>query len=161
MLIDLLDHSERYDDGVTKDGVEAWRLLTELFFDRDTQARIRDVHAAIGIAPGVLKSLMHLDSQAGLPMRELAQRYGCDASYITTIADELEHHGLARREPHLIDRRVKTLVLTDEGVRTKELLLATLQKPPASLDVLNAAEQRTLRKLVRKMVDDPRRSEPV
>jgi DNA-binding MarR family transcriptional regulator len=136
---------------VAKSGAEAWRLLTELFFDVGVQTRMRAVFASSGLAPGVLKSLIHLDREVGLPMGDLAQRFGCDASYITTIADELERHGLAERRPHPTDRRVKTLVLTDEGERRKEQLLTALHEPPECLDALTATEQRTLRDLVRKM----------
>ena len=32
-------------------------------------------------------------------MKELAQRMGCDASFVTTIADTLEKRGFLRREP--------------------------------------------------------------
>ena len=137
---------------MAKSGAEAWRLLTDLFFDSAVQERMRAVFTSTGLAPGVLKSLIHLDREVGLPMRDLAQRYGCDASYITTIADELERAGLARRRPHPTDRRVKTLVLTDEGADTRERLLAALHQPPACIDALSATEQRVLRDLVRKMV---------
>src|SRR5207245_6127291 len=55
-------------------------------------------------------ALMKLD--APLTMKELGQRMGCDPSFITTIADSLEKHGLARREPSQRERRSKDHVLT-------------------------------------------------
>ena len=60
-------------------------------------------------------ALMKLD--APLTMKELGQRMGCDPSFITTIADSLEKHGLARREPSLRDRRSKNIVLSPRRAR--------------------------------------------
>src|SRR6201990_3763171 len=48
-------------------------------------------------------ALLKLD--APMTMKELGQRMGCDPSFVTSIADALEKHGLARREPSLRDRR--------------------------------------------------------
>src|ERR1700745_2793153 len=50
-------------------------------------------------------ALLKLD--APMTMKELGQRMGCDPSFVTSIADALEKHGLARREPSLRDRRGK------------------------------------------------------
>ena len=58
-------------------------------------------------------ALLKLD--APMTMKELGQRMGCDPSFVTSIADALEKHGLARREPSLRDRRSKNIVLTPEG----------------------------------------------
>jgi DNA-binding MarR family transcriptional regulator len=76
--------------------------------------------ADFGVAPSDLLALFKLDG--ALPMKELAQRMGCDASFITVIADALERHGLVRREPSQRDRRVKNLVLTPEGIAAKKRL---------------------------------------
>ena len=61
-----------------------------------------------------------------LSMKELAQHMGCDASFITSVADTLERRGFARREPSQRDRRVKNLVLTEEGIAAKERLMREL-----------------------------------
>jgi DNA-binding MarR family transcriptional regulator len=58
-------------------------------------------------------ALLKLD--APMTMKELGQRMACDPSFVTSIADALEKHGLARREPSLKDRRSKNIVLTPEG----------------------------------------------
>ena len=59
-------------------------------------------------------------------MKELAQQMGCDASFVTTVADTLERRGFVRREPSQRDRRVKNLVLTEEGIAAKERLMREL-----------------------------------
>src|SRR5215467_3693615 len=60
-----------------------------------------------GIAPHDLLALFKLEG--GLAMKDLAQRMGCDASFVTAIADTLEKRGFIRREPDQRDRRVKNL----------------------------------------------------
>jgi DNA-binding MarR family transcriptional regulator len=77
-----------------------------------------------GIAPHDLLALFKLDGSQS--MKELAQHIGCDASFVTAIADTLERHGLARREPSQRDRRVKNLVLTDNGIAARERLMREL-----------------------------------
>jgi len=50
-----------------------------------------------------------------MPMGELGQRLGCERSFITAIADELEDKALIRRELDLADRRQRNIVLTRRG----------------------------------------------
>jgi DNA-binding MarR family transcriptional regulator len=106
-----------------------------------------------GLAPHDLLAMFKLDS--GLAMKELAQRMGCDASFITTIADNLEKHGFLHRQPGLRDRRVKILALTPEGEAAKEALMAQLAKKMPWCYALDEAERRCFRDLLRKMLDAP------
>jgi DNA-binding MarR family transcriptional regulator len=82
------------------------------------------IAAGFAIAPHDLLAMFKLEG--GLPMKELAQRMGCDASFVTTIADTLEKRGFLRREASQRDRRIKHLVLTPEGLAAKERLMAQL-----------------------------------
>jgi DNA-binding MarR family transcriptional regulator len=84
----------------------------------------QEIAAEFGIAPHDLLAMFKLDSV--LSMKELAQHMGCDASFITTVADTLERRGFVRREPSQRDRRVKNLVLTEEGIAAKERLMREL-----------------------------------
>lgn len=70
-----------------------------------------------GIPAFVIKALHMLDSP--LAMKDLGRRMHCDPSFITSIADTLEKHGLAARESDPGDRRVKRLVLTPAGQELK------------------------------------------
>ena len=76
------------------------------------------------IAPHDLLAMFKLDGV--MSMKELAQHMGCDASFITSVADTLERRGFARRAPSQRDRRVKNLVLTEEGIAAKERLMGEL-----------------------------------
>jgi DNA-binding MarR family transcriptional regulator len=72
---------------------------------------------SFGIPVFVIKALHMLDNP--LAMKDLGRRMHCDPSFITSIADTLEKHGLAAREADPADRRVKRLVLTPAGADLK------------------------------------------
>jgi DNA-binding MarR family transcriptional regulator len=111
------------------------------------------IAAGFGVAPPDLLALIKLDG--GLAMKELAQRLGCDASFITAIADNLEKRGFVHREPSQRDRRVKNLVLTPEGVAAKERLLGQLAAKMPWCYGLDDAERQCFLGLLRKMLDAP------
>ena len=95
-------------------------------------------------------ALIKLD--APLTMKELGQRMGCDPSFVTTIADSLEKHGLARREPSLRDRRSKNIVLTPEGVTVRDRLFREILSQAPWCTELDTGERRCLLGLMRKML---------
>ena len=106
-----------------------WTVTTEPLTDEQLNQQISDtlpelfkhfhelsqrIATEFGMNGSDAIALLKLD--APMTMKELGQRMGCDPSFVTTIADALEKHGLARREPSLRDRRSKNIVLTPEGV---------------------------------------------
>jgi len=105
------------------------------------------------VAPHDLLAMFKLD--CGMPMKELAQRMGCDASFITTIADNLEKRGYLHREPGQRDRRVKYLRLTVEGLAAKERMMSQFAEKMPWGYALCDEERRCLLALVRKMIDTP------
>jgi len=107
-----------------------------------------------GVAPHDLLAMFKLDE--GLSMKELAQHMGCDASFITTIADTLERRGFVRREPSKRDRRVKNLVLTEEGIAAKERLMQELAAKMPWCYALDDTERRCFLTLLRKALDNAR-----
>lgn len=111
------------------------------------------IAAGFGIAPPDLLALFKLEG--GLPMKELAQRMACDASFVTVIADTLEKRGFVRREPSQRDRRVKNLVLTSEGVAAQERLMAQLAAKMPWCYALTNEERQCFLGLLRKMLDAP------
>jgi DNA-binding MarR family transcriptional regulator len=111
------------------------------------------IAAEFDIAPHDLLALFKLDGV--LTMKELAQHMGCDASFVTSIADTLERHGFARREPSQRDRRVKNLVLTPEGIAAKERLMRELATRMPWCYALDDTERQCFLTLLRKVVDSP------
>ena len=127
--------------------------MQRLLFDGESHGRMGQACRAVGGPPSVVKALMHLSPEEPRPMRDLADHWGCDASYVTSLADSLEQVGLAERRPHPTDRRIKTLVLTDKGADARKQVLALLWEPPPAFGALTDEEQATLRDLLEKVAD--------
>jgi MarR family transcriptional regulator, organic hydroperoxide resistance regulator len=108
------------------------------------------VATEFGLTGSDAMALFKLD--APMTMKELGQRMGCDPSFITTIADALERHGLARREPSIRDRRSKNMVLTPEGVTVRGRIIAELMSRAPWSTTLDTKERRCLLGLMRKML---------
>ncbi|MFI8966414.1 MarR family winged helix-turn-helix transcriptional regulator [Streptomyces sp. NPDC053493] len=115
-------------------------------------AQWRDFAAAAthqGLTPTQAKLLAQLDGP--LPMRALATLLVCDASNVTGIVDRLEARGLVRREPDPADRRVKNVVVTDEGRETVRRVREEMQTTHGALDTLTPAESGTLYALLQRL----------
>src|SRR5438552_16851723 len=95
-------------------------------------------------------ALLKLD--APMTMKELGQRMACDPCFVTSIADALAKHGLARREPSLKDRRSKNIVLTPEGEAVRERLYREILAQAPWCTALDTGERRCLLGLMKKML---------
>jgi DNA-binding MarR family transcriptional regulator len=135
---------------------EAWGIMRGLMMGGAGFDQFHGACDALGIPLSVAKSLLHIQPDQPEPMRVLAERWRCDASYITSIVDDLEELGLANRQPHPSDRRIKTVALTPKGAELRVALMSLLSEPPLAFDVLTVAEQRQLRDLLAKVASaDP------
>ena len=110
----------------------------------------QNIATEFGLTGSDAMALFKLD--APLTMKELGQRMGCDPSFVTTIADALEKHGLARREPSLRDRRSKNIVLTPEGETVRDRLFREILARAPWCTALDTGERRCLLGLMRKML---------
>jgi DNA-binding MarR family transcriptional regulator len=111
---------------------------------------VQHIATEVGMTGSDAMALLKLETP--MTMKELGQRIGCDPSFVTTIADALEKHELARREPSLRDRRSKNLVLTPDGEAVRERLLRELMARAPWCTALDTGERRCLLGLVRKML---------
>lgn len=121
----------------------AWRGIFD-FIMATGHHRI-GVLSRLGLTPNDSRALGRLDPATGRTMRELAREWQCDASTATWIVDRLEAKGLAERRAHPTDRRVKLVVLTPAGTRTKAEMIAGTYTPPPELLELDRAELLALR----------------
>jgi DNA-binding MarR family transcriptional regulator len=87
-------------------------------------------------------------------MSELAQALFCDNSNVTGIVDRLEERGLVRREAAEGDRRVKLLVLTEEGEFMRSEITKRMADPPPPIAALSEKDQRALRDLLKKALEN-------
>ena len=131
---------------------EAWQALFQLFFNGEGQRRFHEACDATGLAPGALKTLLQLDPGDPVPMRDLAGVFHCDPSYVTSLVDTLEQAGLAERQLHPTDRRVRVVVATDRGLETQAAVRAILDQPPESFATLSEHELNQLRDTLRKLL---------
>jgi len=108
------------------------------------------IAAEFGLTMSDTKALIMLETP--MTMKDLGLRMGCDPSFVTSVADALEKHGLARREPSLRDRRSKNIVLTPEGVTLRNRLWTELSSRAPWCTTLDVSERRCLLGLMRKML---------
>ena len=104
-----------------------------------------------GVPMFCLKALHRLGDS--VTMKELGEQMHCDRSFVTMIADTLEERGLARREPHPTDRRLKNLVLTADGRQLKRRLEGALVAQMPWAHALDRNERADLLELIRKMTN--------
>jgi MarR family transcriptional regulator, organic hydroperoxide resistance regulator len=105
----------------------------------------------LGIPSYFIKVLHTLNCP--MAMKELGQRIHCDPSFVTVVADMLEKRGLARREAHPGDRRVKNLVLTDAGITLQQRVERELASRMPWSGALSMEEREQLLALIRKMIN--------
>jgi len=87
-----------------------------------------------------------------MTMKELGQRFQCDPSFVTAIADLLDTHGLAQREPDARDRRMKHLRLTPKGLEFRDRVEREVLGQMPWNYALDTSERETLLALLRKMI---------
>ncbi|MEV4827868.1 MarR family transcriptional regulator [Micromonospora sp. NPDC049257] len=107
---------------------------------------------ALGLTPAAARALCELDPDRPSPARDLAVRLACDRSNVTALVDRLEQAGLVTRRVDPIDRRQKTLLVTDEGRRVRERVREALSGSRLLVG-LTVEELSTLRELVEKVSD--------
>jgi len=134
------------------DGDELNQQITDTFGDlfRHAHDLGQVIAAELGLTVSDTKALVMLETP--MTMKDLGLRMGCDPSFVTSVADALEKHGLARREPSLRDRRSKNIVLTPEGVKLRDRLCSELSARAPWCTTLDVSERRCLLGLMRKMV---------
>jgi DNA-binding MarR family transcriptional regulator len=126
--------------------------ITELVFRVAERLRhcFNTAAADLDLPPAQAQALANLGFPA--PMRQLADVMACDASNVTGIVDGLERRGLVVRQAAPHDRRVKLVVLTEEGRRRREALRAHNAEAAAQVFDLPPDDQRALRDLLARVV---------
>jgi DNA-binding MarR family transcriptional regulator len=133
---------------------EAWRRMFD-FFIRTSSQRVK-ILARMELTPNDARALSALDVTRGRTMRSLSDEWGCDASNATWIIDRLEKRGFAERKAMPGDKRVKLVVLTGAGLRTRQRLLEGMYDPPPELLALSRASLEVLRSALPAGDDDGR-----
>ena len=130
---------------------QVWRLMMECTMHHF--GHTSGVLQELGLTPGHMKALLMLEPGEPRPMGSLAHQFACDASTITWLVDRLEERGLVERGGLPADRRVKTVVLTALGVKTKADLERRLYEPPPELSSVDCRSLEALRDVLTKLAE--------
>ena len=123
---------------------EVWLAISDLVLDNQ---RRREVADALGISFGRARALRRL-TRRPMSMGEHDAALEIDPANATTVVNELEKLGLARRRPHPTDRRAKVVEATRRGKSLARRADAILATPPPQLSGLPAEDLRTLRRIL-------------
>jgi MarR family transcriptional regulator, organic hydroperoxide resistance regulator len=135
--------------GRTDPGSEAWSLMHWMMVTN--KQRMFAIGQEFQLAPQQMIALRMLGA-GPRKMSDLANALFCDNSNVTGIVDRLEERGLVRREAAEGDRRVKLLVLTDDGERMRIEITKRMAEPPAPIASLSEEDQRALRDILQRAV---------
>jgi DNA-binding MarR family transcriptional regulator len=143
--------SQRHPTSKTALAGEAWRELFDFFIGSRKE---RDpVIAQHQLTANDAKGLWSLSLTEGKTMGALAAEWTCDASNATWIVDRLEKRGLAERRAVAGDRRVKMVVLTPLGQKTRDAIMAAFYEPPDALLALSREELEALHRVATHLTD--------
>ena len=131
---------------MSNDAREAWSLLFRLYVSQ--RGRVPRVAAEFELSPMQAHVLRLLEPGTPLPMRTLARKLCCDASNVTGIVDRLEERGLVRRDAAPGDRRIKMLVVTEDGANVRRRIVKRLSEAPEPINSLSLSDQRALREIL-------------
>jgi DNA-binding MarR family transcriptional regulator len=136
--------------GRTDPGSEAWSLIHWMMVTN--KQRFFAIGQEFDLSPQQAIALRMLGA-GPRRMGELAQALFCDNSNVTGITDRLEERGLVTRESAEGDRRVKLLVLTDDGERMRVEITKRMAEPPPPIAALSTDDQRALRDILRRALE--------
>jgi DNA-binding MarR family transcriptional regulator len=129
---------------------EVWRHLFD-FIIKTSKHRTR-VLSRYALTPNDSRALFSLSDREGRPLRALAEEWQCDPPNATWAVDRLERAGLAERRPFPGDRRVKLVVLTPKGLKTRQAIAEALYAPPEELLALETAQLESLADATRSLI---------
>ena len=130
---------------------DVWRDLFAFFWSSGSRNAMVLVSQQLGMTPGHVKTLLELQPDQPRPMGALAEALHCDASNATWLVDRLEEGGLVERGTVPTDRRVKTVVLTPLGVKTRTEVIDRLHEPPEELLALDREDLEQIRAAISKL----------
>jgi len=130
---------------------EAWQLLLRLFLNQ--RADFPMLASEFDLSPAQCHVLHLIEPERPMAMGKVADALACDASNVTGLIDRLESRGLVRRQESDRDRRIKVLELTAAGARLRSTMVKRMMQPPDNLGRLTADEQRTLVKILKRLLD--------
>lgn len=115
------------------------------------KARFAAVSAGMGLSMAQARTLLRIEGSVS--MRELAALTRYDASNMTGIVEGLHARGLVERQTSSADRRVRHIVLTEDGAGVRERLRRALTENVPAISELTVSERRTLHEILLRALD--------
>jgi DNA-binding MarR family transcriptional regulator len=134
---------------------ELWALVIESL--GGWEQSVNEAAAAAGLSPVSAWALVQLDPRDPISQKELAARLRCNPSTVVDPTDRLEDAELVVRQANPSDRRINVLVVTPQGKKVRDELIARLFEPPAAFRRLPAKEQARFRDVMLEAVSASRR----
>jgi DNA-binding MarR family transcriptional regulator len=134
---------------------DVWRAIFGFFWSTGARNSLMLVSQELGVTPGHIKALLELQPGQPRPMGALADALHCDASNATWLVDRLEERALVERGTVPTDRRVKTVVLTPLGAKTRAAVIERLNEPPEELLALDREDLEEMRAALAKLPQGP------
>ena len=128
--------------------------MLELFFAH--RGQMLAIAQEFGLAPQQAFALQRLQPDEPMKLSDLANALHCDNSSVTGIADRLERAGLAERQAHPTDRRVRTLALTERGKMIRRHYKDRIGTAPAAVQNLSDDDAAALVEILSRAAGDPR-----
>lgn len=130
--------------------------IVDLIFDLTDHMRARFSQAAayFELSPVQARALLRVEEPVS--MRQLAQRLRCDASNVTGIVADLEERGLVQRHTSAVDRRVRSIVVSEKGARLRGELRVRLARDVPALGKLSEQDRVALHDILTRAVSTVR-----
>ena len=136
---------------------DTWKSMAEFASANFRRRAQTEQMRKLGMTPAHYRALSMLDPDEPRPMKAMADALACDPSMATWLVDRLEERGLVERRTPPNDRRVKTIVLTALGIKTRDRLRESFWDPPQELVDLDVHTLEALDAALKKL--RPRRSQ--
>jgi MarR family transcriptional regulator for hemolysin len=99
------------------------------------------------------RALLVLAENEGVTQQRLSELTAIASPWLVRILDRLEGMGLARRRPHVVDRRARSLAITEDARELLPLLRTIVDESlREALIGLSARETATLAKALRRVI---------
>jgi len=132
------------------------RFIPYLLFrvSRQLNAYLREEMRGVGVTIHRWRILAVLAAGDGRSLSELAAVTVMEQSVASRVVDQMRRDGLVRREPGASDRRIGSIHLTPRGRRLfGRIFPVALGHQKRATRTLTDAEERTLARLLRKVLD--------
>jgi DNA-binding MarR family transcriptional regulator len=139
----------QHQDSTAATARDVWAIMSDLVLDHE---RRREVSDALGLSFARIRAVRRV-AKRPMSMKEFAAALDIDPPNATTVVDDLETLGLARRRPHSTDRRAKLVEATPKGKAAARKADEILFSPPPGLTALSTDELEALHRLLRRAVE--------